>query len=685
MSKNRLGAESSPYLLQHKDNPVDWWPWGPDALAEARTKNKPILLSIGYAACHWCHVMAHESFEDPATAAVMNELYVSIKVDREERPDIDAIYMAALHHMGEQGGWPLTMFLTPEAEPFWGGTYFPKEERFGRPSFTRVLREIARIHRDEPDRIASTSRALMQRLRAQRQPGENVSASSFSEAIVREAAMVMARVIDVEHGGMGGAPKFPTFSFFWLQWRAGIRYGLEASQLGVLTTLHNVCQGGIYDHIGGGFARYSVDERWLVPHFEKMLYDNALLVELLTDAWRETRDPLFANRIRETVDWLRREMITSAGAFASSYDADSEGEEGKFYVWTPEQVKKVLGEAAGEEFCRHYDITPGGNFEGHSIANRLGKPACEAADTEDRLREMRATLLAARAERIPPGWDDKVLADWNGLMIRALVHAGRAFGDDYIEMAKTAYAAIHEKMTRDGRLMHAMRNGLVRGPATAADYANMIAAAVALHCQAPRQDDHGYLADARHWAGIMQRHYWLADAGGYAFTADDTDDVIVRMRTAHDDATPNANGTMITNLVQLFLLTGEQSYQEQANATLVAFLPELAQSAIAHTGILNGAMDLLAPQHVVIIGREDVVPLTETLAALAMPGALEQVVATASRVPPSSPLAGKTAIGGKATGYVCVGPQCSKPATDAAGFRTTLLAARSIDVTRSST
>src|SRR5215469_9583243 len=414
--ENRLARETSPYLLQHKHNPVAWWPWGTEALAEAKRANKPILLSVGYAACHWCHVMAHESFEDAETAQVMNELFVNIKVDREERPDIDQIYMSALHHLGEQGGWPLTMFLTPDGEPIWGGTYFPPTSRYGRPAFVDVLSEVARLIREEPEKIEQNRAALMERLEgAARKPGR----VTIGATELNNAAQQLGGIIDPVNGGTRGAPKFPQAALFELLWRAGLRTG-EARYFGAVDiTLHHICEGGIYDHLGGGFARYSVDEHWLVPHFEKMLYDNAQLLELLAIAHARLHKPLYRQRARETVAWLAREMTTGEGAFSASLDADSEGEEGKFYVWSYDQVIRELGIEDGEFFARHYDVTPAGNFEGHNILNRL-KPLPYSDADEARLAALREKLLSVRALRVRPGLDDKVLADWNGLMIAAL-------------------------------------------------------------------------------------------------------------------------------------------------------------------------------------------------------------------------------------------------------------------------
>jgi uncharacterized protein YyaL (SSP411 family) len=401
--ENRLGRETSPYLLQHKDNPVHWWAWGPEALAEARLTGKPILLSVGYAACHWCHVMAHESFEDEETARLMNDLFVNIKVDREERPDIDAIYMDALHRTGEHGGWPLTMFLDADARPFWGGTYFPPTPRWGKPSFRHVLSEVSRIYQAEPDKVRHNAEAITALLREDAEIGVR---AEITDPLLSDLTSRLVRAVDMRHGGLQGAPKFPQWSFFWLLWRGAIRYRQTQARSAVETTLTHICQGGIYDHLGGGFARYSVDERWLVPHFEKMLYDNALLIDLMTEVYRETANPLFKTRIAETVAWVEREMIAEGGGFAASLDADSEGEEGKFYVWSREEVLALLGAEDCAWFCEVYDVTEEGNFEGRNILNRLGSLELLSEEEEARLARTRTVLLGARGRRVRPGWDD---------------------------------------------------------------------------------------------------------------------------------------------------------------------------------------------------------------------------------------------------------------------------------------
>ncbi|KAB2920124.1 MAG: thioredoxin domain-containing protein [Hyphomicrobiaceae bacterium] len=661
MGENRLGQETSPYLLQHKDNPVHWWAWGPEALAEAKATGKPILLSVGYAACHWCHVMAHESFEDPVIAGVMNELFVNIKVDREERPDIDAIYMRALHSLGEHGGWPLTMFLDSEARPFWGGTYFPPTPRFGRPGFTNVLREVSRVYREEPDKVRHNTGLLIDALNA-RETGSGTPA--IRDDVLADLTGRMPNAVDPRYGGLQGAPKFPQWNFFWLLWRGAIRYGSGPARHAVENTLTHICQGGIYDHLGGGFARYSVDDRWLVPHFEKMLYDNALLVDLMCEAYRETGNELYARRVDETAAWLLREMVADGGGFAASLDADSEGEEGKFYVWSKREIADVLGDADAEAFCETYDVSEGGNWEGRNILNRLRNPILRSPSDEKALAHMRLKLLARRGSRVRPGWDDKVLADWNGMMIAALTHAARVFDRrEWIAAAATAFDFILKNMESGGRLAHSWRQGRRKASGTASDYANMIWAALRL---LEATDEPAFLTAAERWCSVLDRHYWIAEGGGYAFTADDTPNVIVRMNAAHDDATPNANAVMISNLVALHLLTGKQAYLERAGTIPQAFAADLAKNALGHCGLLAGCFDLIAPQHIVVIKTADEresARLARAMLRLSLPGAIQQVVGD-NRLLVSPALAGKSAVGGKPTAYACIGPQCSLPVTE---------------------
>ena len=679
---NRLGHETSPYLLQHKDNPVHWRAWGPAALAEAKATGKPILLSVGYAACHWCHVMAHESFEDDDTAAVMNDLFVNIKVDREERPDVDAIYMGALHELGEQGGWPLTMFLTSDAEPFWGGTYFPKEERYGRPAFVRILNEVARIYRDEQDKVRQNADVLKDRLKPQRRHDPAVPPP---EALLKDLAGRLVQAVDPVNGGIRGAPKFPQPQFFQLLWRAGLRFGLPHTLEAVNLTLTQIAQGGIYDHLGGGFARYSVDEKWLVPHFEKMLYDNAQLIEMMTQVWREKRSPIYKLRIEETIGWLMREMTVDGGGFASSLDADSEGEEGKFFVWSLAEIEDALGPEDAKLFAEIYGATAGGNFEGHNILNRLGSIELRDVETETRLAAMRNKLLERRALRVRPGFDDKVLADWNGLIIAALANAADAFERvDWLDAAERAFNFVCTRMTANGRLLHVYRNGEAKAPATSNDYANMIKAALAL---ANVTGNPEYIERAKAWAEMLDRHYWSENLGGYYFTADDTSDLIVRPFSGQDEATPNANGTMVSNLVALYLWTGEERYRQRADAILRGFAGAMTANVLAHAGLLASSLDLMAPAYIVLIAPEgaSTQALRRALAELSLAGAVVQEVREVASgeggLPSSSPAHGKTALDGKPTAYVCIGPQCSLPVTEPAALVETVKAARQVSVT----
>ena len=661
--QNRLARETSPYLLQHKDNPVDWWPWGPEALAEAKRTNKPILLSVGYAACHWCHVMAHESFEDADTARVMNELFVNIKVDREERPDIDQIYMAALHLLGEQGGWPLTMFLTPNGEPIWGGTYFPKDSRYGRPAFVDVLYEIARLFREEPQKIEQNRAALMARLAAAaRKPGT----VTIGITELNKAAQQLGGIIDPVNGGTRGAPKFPQAALFELLWRAGLRTGEQRYFAAVEITLDHICQGGICDHLGGGFSRYSVDERWLVPHFEKMLYDNAQLLELLAIAYQRSAKPLYRQRAGETVAWLKREMTTEQGAFAASLDADSEGEEGKFYVWSYDEVIQQLGVEDGALFGRCYDVTPEGNFEGHNILNRLKAPPRSDAD-EARLAALRAKLLAVRDTRVRPGLDDKVLADWNGLMIAALTDASLMFGEpSWLDMAERAFAVIAGAMSRGDRLGHSWRAGQLKFPGLASDFAAMIRAALALYEANGKQS---YLDQALAWQHALDRDYADAETGTYYLTAADAEGLVMRPAGSADEATPNHNAVAAQNLVRLALLAGDDRWRAQADRLIAAIAPAAVENVYMHLALFN-AIDLRLRAAEIVVTGEGAGADALLRAARKIPP-LDRIVCharAADALPPSHPARQKVQGGGQPQAFVCIGGTCSLPVTEPAGL-----------------
>jgi uncharacterized protein len=657
--ENRLAHETSPYLLQHKLNPVEWWPWGPDALAEARRTNKPILLSVGYAACHWCHVMAHESFEDEATARVMNELFVNIKVDREERPDIDQIYMSALHLMNERGGWPLTMFLTPSGEPFWGGTYFPNVSRFGRPAFVDVLRNVARIFREQPHDIEHNRAALMARLADAARPSGRVT---LGAAELDRAAEQIGGAMDPVHGGLRGAPKFPQTMVLEFLWRAGERTGQTRYFNAVELTLTHLCQGGIYDHLGGGFSRYSVDERWLVPHFEKMLYDNAQLLELLALAYRRSGNELFRTRARETVTWLEREMAAGEGAFCASLDADSEGEEGKFYVWSLAEIRETLGASDADFFAAHYDATPEGNFEGHNILNRL-KDLPRSMQDAARLAPLREKLLARRALRVRPGLDDKVLADWNGLMIAALVHAGLMLEEPaWLQRAARAFMFVNSKMSRGERLGHSWRDGRLLFPGLASDHAIMIRAALALY-EATGEAE--YLERAFEWQATLDRHYADRQTGGYFLTADDAEGLVIRPSSIADDAIPNPNAFAAQNLVRLAHYSGQDAWRRQADKLFDGLLPIANENLFMHVGLLN-ALDLRLRAAEIVVTGNGAQAHALAAAALQLPFLDRTVLRapSADALPGSHPALDKIkSAPADGAAFVCVGERCSLPVT----------------------
>ena len=670
--RNALDQQTSPYLRQHKDNPVHWQPWGEAAFEAAARADKPVLLSVGYAACHWCHVMAHESFESPAIAELMNRLYVSIKVDREERPDVDTIYQHALALLGEQGGWPLTMFLTPSGKPFWGGTYFPPDSRFGRPAFADVLQHIHHLYTAEPERVARNETALLDALEGLARPDAEVEAPSLSLAVLDRAAAHLAGLVDRRNGGIGGAPKFPQCSLFAFLWQAWSRTGAEDYRDAVLVTLERMCQGGIYDHLGGGFARYSTDEVWLAPHFEKMLYDNAQIVDLLVEAWRETRRPLFETRVRETVAWIEREMIAEGGGFAATLDADSEGEEGRYYVWTEDEIDAALG-ADAPPLKAAYDVRAGGNWEGKTILNRTARPELGTETEEGALAAARARLLTLRGERVRPGWDDKVLADWNGLMIAALANAAAAFDEaEWLDTARRAFDFVAAAMADGDRLWHSTRAGTALQTAFIDDYAAMARAALALH---EVTAEAGYLDRAVAWVGAADRHYWDAEHGGYFFTADDAQSLIVRTRSANDNATPAGNGVMVEVLARLYYLTGESGYRERAEAVVAGFADTLGRNVLGPTSLMSGYGLLERPVQIVIVGPpEHTATKALKRAAFESPVTcrIVSVLAPGAALPKSHPASGKTMVDGEPAAYVCVGPVCSLPFSDPAALRQTL-------------
>lgn len=670
-----LDGETSPYLRQHDQNPVHWMPWTPEAFATAKDHNRPIILSVGYAACHWCHVMAHESFEDPDIARIMNEHFISIKVDREERPDVDQIYQHALALLGQHGGWPLTMFLTPDGSPFWGGTYFPKSTAHGRPGFGDVLNRIATIYRDQPETIEQNRASLATELSKM---GSAHAPGRLTMQTLDEATQLMVSHVDRKHGGLGGAPKFPQPFLQEFLWRAALRTGDDVLRTAVLTTLDHMADGGIYDHLGGGFARYSVDARWLAPHFEKMLYDNAQLISLYTLVWQKEKKPLYKQRVEETVSWLRREMMVEDRAFAAALDADSEGREGAYYVWDMDEITGILRAEDSRRFAGQYYVTPSGNWEGHTILNRLHSAGHYDEAEEEYFRPLRQKLLSAREKRPRPARDDKVLADWNGLLIEALAFAGQVFDQpEWIDLASRAYGFIFEKMAADdeSRLYHSYCDGRASQRAMLDDYANMANAALSLF---EAVQDPIYLDQARTWTEIVQTDFSDSDgtegrAGGYFVASADATDLIVRAKTIHDAAVPAGNAGMLKALARLYYLTGDTHYRDRARGIVEAFGGETERSVMGITSFMNGFDLLENAVQIVILGKgPDAEALKSAIYGLSLPNRVLQMIRPGERLPENHPAQDKSMVDGKATAYICVGTTCSAPVTSGQDLVNTL-------------
>jgi uncharacterized protein YyaL (SSP411 family) len=604
---NRLSAETSPYLLQHANNPVHWQPWDEQTLTLARRENRPILLSIGYSACHWCHVMAHESFEDEGVAAVMNRFFVNIKVDREERPDLDQIYQTAHQMLARRsGGWPLTMFLSPDGTPFFGGTYFPKEPRYGLPGFADLCQRVAEAFENRRDDITAQAAELRQAL-ADTTPEPAATATAFDAGPLAEAEAQLARGFDSRHGGFGGAPKFPhptDLAFLLARKESGAR------QM-ALTTLKYMCEGGIYDQIGGGFCRYSVDERWEIPHFEKMLYDNGPLLALCADAWAQSRDPLFARVAGETAVWVMREMQAPDGGYYSSLDADSEGEEGKYYVWDRAEVERLLTPQESALALRRWGFDDPPNFENRHWHAKIAGPLDDAEIPL--LAAAREKLFAARETRIRPGRDDKVLTSWNALMIEGMAHAARVFGkNEWLVSAQDAMDCIRNTMWQDGRLLATARDGRAHLDAYLDDHAFLLAALLELMQAKFRSED---LAFAIELADALLARFEDRDAGGFFFTADDHEVLIHRPKTGHDNATPAGNGVAAFALQRLGHLLGETRYLVAAERTLQLFWPHMSRSPGGFGSLLRALEEALTPP-VAIILRGPAVEMANWLCAL---------------------------------------------------------------------
>jgi uncharacterized protein YyaL (SSP411 family) len=675
MQRNRLAAETSPYLLQHADNPVDWYPWGEQALLAAKRDNKPILLSIGYSACHWCHVMAHESFEDAATAALMNELFVNIKVDREERPDLDKIYQVAQQLITHgTGGWPLTMFLTPdEQSPFFGGTYFPKEPRYGMPAFSDLLRRVAEYYREHGAEIVRQNEQLKLAF-ASLVPEPALEGVTLDESPLREARAALERSFDTRFGGFSAAPKFPHPGSIerslrhWYGTATDTSPDLKALYMASLT-LTRMAEGGLYDQLGGGFSRYSVDEQWMIPHFEKMLYDNGQLLCEYARASLATGEPLFAQITHETAAWALRDMRSPQGGFYSSLDADSEGHEGKFYVWTPTDVQTLLSEQEYAAFSRRFGLDQGANFEDewhlhvYQTTDAIAATLSESVQSVTALiASARAKLLKVRTLRVWPARDEKILTAWNALMIKGLAIAARVLRrPDLADAAAAAVDFIRHTLWRDGRLLATYKDGRAHLPAYLDDYAFLADALLELLQTRWRSSD---LQFARQLTEVLLAQFEDPESGGFFFTAADHEQLIHRSKTFSDDSVPSGNGVAASVLVRLGYLLGELPYLDAAERTLRAGWPMLQQYPQAHMSLVNALEDFLASTQILII-RGDTPQLdhwSSSLSALYAPTRMIfGIPGDAAELPPA--LAAKRAMGG-VVAYLCTGMTCSAPLTD---------------------
>ncbi len=602
---NHLIDENSPYLLSHAHNPVDWYPWGDEALERARTEDKPIFLSIGYAACHWCHVMERESFENDEIAALLNENYVSIKVDREQRPDLDHIYMAFTTTMTGGGGWPMSVFLTPDLKPFFAGTYFPPDDAYGRPGFRKVVTEIARAYTEDKAKVHESAEKITadisRRLVVQSEQG------TLTPDLISRGAKQLMRGFDPVHGGFGNAPKFPhatDLSLFLRHYRqSGDFKFLEAVQ----SALNGMAHGGIYDHLGGGFARYSVDEQWLVPHFEKMLYDNGLLVPVYAEAYQVTGNEEYLRVVRETLDFILREMTGQHGGFYSALDADSEGEEGKFYVWSKTEIENVLGDDA-DLFCRYYNVTDGGNFEGHNIINTISGSASVREeygkdDFDEWLEASKSKLLENRAERIRPATDDKILTSWNGLALGALCKGYQVIGDErYLEAAKKNAEFVHTKLFRDGKLTHSYREGRHSTGQFLEDYGYYVHGLIELYQSDPSNDNSRWLEFAVELADNAVKLFM--DDGGHLYLRDEGhDDLIIRPHDPNDGALPAPGSYLIAGLLKLQRLTESKELEAAANKALAAASGTMSASpAMMSSALLALDYHLSDKVEIVIVG-----------------------------------------------------------------------------------
>ena len=660
---NRLIDETSPYLLQHAHNPVEWYPWGPEAFERADREDKPVLVSIGYSACHWCHVMEHESFEDEDVAAVMNENFINIKVDMEERPDVDQIYMNFVQVTTGRGGWPMNVFLTADKRPFFGGTYFPPAPRYGMPSWRQVLLSISEAYRDRRDELEQSANEILGELRKMSvmEPG------ALSGDITDAAFASFSRSFDSVNGGFGGAPKFPQAMSLEFLLRYHERTASPRALEMVTKTLDKMAMGGIYDQIGGGFHRYAVDAIWLVPHFEKMLYDNAQLARVYLHAFQVTGNSFYKRICVETLEYIRREMLDPSGAFYSTQDADSEGEEGKFFVWTPAEIEQALGSDA-REFMNLYSVTKEGNFEGNNILNIPYGKAASLLDSGDArseaLNESRRKLFQTRERRVKPHRDEKVLTAWNGLMMAAFADAGKVLGrSDYLDTARGNADFILREMYKDGRLHRTWKSGVAKLNGYVEDYANVADALIVLY---EATGETRWLLQAKELADTAITEFWDQDAGGFFFTSNDHEELVVRNKDFYDNATPSGNSVAADVLLRLAKLTGEDKYESFATATLRLTAAQVRRYPQGFGRALS-AIDfaLGVTKEVVIVGSAPN-ELTQLVDTKYLPHAVVARSEDPEREPAAVPLfKGRTSVDGQPAAYVCENFVCQRAVTTA--------------------
>lgn len=668
---NRLLDESSPYLQQHAYNPVNWYPWSDEAFETARQMDKPIFLSVGYSACHWCHVMEHESFENDEIAQILNENYVSIKVDREERPDVDQIYMTAVQLITKRGGWPMSVFMSPDGKPFYGGTYWPPTSRMGMPGFRDILLKLADFWKNKREEVDTSADQLVEAIQQMSAP--IFESATFNEQTITSATKSLLATVDQKHGGFGGAPKFPHPMDIRVMLRGWQRTKDQSLLDAVKLTLDKMLHGGIYDQLGGGFHRYSTDAYWLAPHFEKMLYDNALLVPAYLEAWQITGDSEYRRAVTETLDYVLNEMTSAEGGFYSTQDADTEGEEGKFFVWSQQEVEDLLGAEESRLFKAAYDVSANGNWEGKNILNRPMSFIDVAVELEVSVEELnesldrsRQKLLEARSTRVKPGRDEKILVAWNGLMLSAMAKAGFAFDEQrYIKVAEKSARFIVENMCDNtGRLLHSFKDGVARFQAYVDDYACLIDGLVEVF---QSTGDEYYLQHAVRLAEEMTENFWDAENGGFFYTANDHESLIARTKDIQDNAVPSGNGMAATALLKLGRLVGREELIETARKTLDAFSSFIVEHPRAAGQSLLGLDDLLGPQTELVVisgGNPGSSPFSDLLRRSFVPRSIRMLYSGLPKAELTEHLiAGRQNNTSSAVVYVCSQGECNVPAT----------------------